>query len=309
MIQVSEIHTIHYDVKGKYNGIPVLFLHGGPGVGCSDADLDFFDLNRYRIILIDQRGSGKSTPAGDMRENTTQNLIEDIEKIREVLKIDKWIVFGGSWGSTLAILYGIEYPGRCKSFVLRGIFLANSWAIKHMLEEMGNFHPEAFDNFLLEEDIPKKDNKKNNIPKEDILEHYYDLLMNSDPEIHQPAAERFMYLDTLCATVDRNEENIQGIYKNPKETLSIARSWFYYAYNGFFLYEEDYILKFAYVLRNIPCYIVHGRYDLICPVIGAYELKQKWGKNCSLYILENTGHSSREPETFRKLKSIMKRIN
>lgn len=297
-IKVSDIHTVYYRVEGNKNGVPVLFLHGGPGAGCSDLDLECFDLSYYRVILIDQRGSGKSTPMGEIRENTTMDLISDIEKIRDLLNIEKWIIFGGSWGSTLAIAYGNTFPERCLLFILRGMFLGNKWGGDHTLYTMGHFFPDTYKEFV---ELSQEYNLNG-----DVLSNYYEMLNNE--KWQQQAAEKYMKLNMLCCTMKPNQNLINYIYLDKDWTLTVARLSFHYGKNVFFSQGEDFIQNCAERLKDIPCHIVHGRYDLICPLIGAYKIQERWGEKCKLYVMEETGHSLREPNTFGKIKQIMENI-
>jgi proline iminopeptidase len=281
MLKVSEIHTLHYAVYGNPDGTPVVVLHGGPGAGCDDSQTKFFDLNKWNVVMFDQRGAMKSTPFACMEENTPQHSVRDIEMLREHLGIDKWAVFGGSWGSTLALLYGQAHPDRCLGFMLRGIFFAREPDYLHLVYGMGKLFPEAYAPFV------------NYVPEDergDLLTAYYLRLMDQDPAIHLPAAKTFMKYDLLCSTFNPNPEAVEKVLQNDRMLLSITRVYFYYSMNRFFL-EPDQILSNMHLIEHLPAIIVHGSGDLICLPEMATLLHQKW-KNSHLWMIPSGGHSA-----------------
>ena len=250
-LPVSDKHTLHYATYGNPEGIPVIVLHGGPGFGCDDALSRFFDLKEWHVIMFDQRGAARSKPFGCMDENTSQHSIADIEKLREHLGVEKWIVFGGSWGSALALLYGQAHPERCLGFVLRGIFLGREKDYLHLLYDMGKIFPDAYDAFV------------NHLPKEeqsDILTAYYTRLMHEDPKIHMPAAQAFMKYDIICSTHLPNNETLEKMMSNGALILGVARAYFYYSYHRFFLAPNQ-ILSEMEKIEHLPAIIVQGRWD------------------------------------------------
>ena len=232
-LKVSEMHTLFYAVYGNPNGIPVVILHGGPGAGCADALSRFFDLNQWNVVMFDQRGAMRSEPFCCMEENSSQHSTGDIEILRNHLGIKKWVVFGGSWGSTLALLYGQEHPEHCIGFILRGIFLGREQDYLHVLYGMGKIFPEAYESYL------------NFIPEEeriDLLSAYYRRIFDPNPDIHMPAARTFMRFDTICSTHLPNPVAVEKVVQNDRLILSMTRAFFHYSKHGFFI-EPNQILS------------------------------------------------------------------
>jgi proline iminopeptidase len=283
-LTVSDKHTLHYATYGNPEGIPVVVLHGGPGFGCDDTLSRFFDLKEWHVIMFDQRGAMRSKPFGCMKENTPQCSVEDIEKLREHLGIERWTVFGGSWGSALALLYGQAHPERCLGFVLRGIFLGREQDYLHLLYDMGKIFPDAYDAFA------------HHLPKEeqgDILTAYYKRLMDEDPNIHMPAAQAFMKYNIICSTHLPNNESLEKLMSNDALILGVARAYFYYSYHHFFLTPNQ-ILSQMDKIAHLPAIIVHGRWDAICLPESAYTLHKQW-PNSALWIIPDGGHSANDP--------------
>ena len=280
-LRVSDKHRLFYAVYGNPKGIPVVVLHGGPGAGCSDSLSRLFDLERWNVVMFDQRGAMRSEPFGCMEENTSQHLIEDIETLRKHLGIEKWAVFGGSWGSALSLLYGQEHPERCLGFVLRGIFLGREQDYLHLFYGMGKIYPEAYDPFV--QYIPEEE-------RNDLFSAYYQRIFDPNPEVHLPAARAFGLFDTICSTYLPNPEILKGVMENDKLLLSMGRAFCHYSKNGFFI-EPNQILSRMDRIRHIPAIIVHGRWDAICLPEMAYLLYKKWD-NSKLWMITTGGHSS-----------------
>ncbi len=283
-LKVSEIHTLFYATYGNPRGAPVVILHGGPGAGCNDGLSRFFNLDYWNVIMFDQRGAMSSTPFACMEENSPQHSVEDIEVLRKYLGIEQWLVFGGSWGSTLAILYGQKYPERCAGFILRGIFLGREQDYLHVLYGMGKIFPEAYEPFL------------NYIPieeRQDLLSAYYRRIVNPDSKIHIEAARTFMRFDATCSTHTPHPEKVEKLLQNEKLIFSMTKAFLYYSTHRFFL-EPNQILSNMDVIKRIPAIIVHGRWDAIDLPEMAYSLHKKWD-NSLLWMVTHGGHSADDP--------------
>jgi proline iminopeptidase len=289
-IQVSPLHELWYAEYGNPKGVPVIFLHGGPGAGCSEKDITFFDSEFWRIILLDQRGSNRSKPFGEMRENTTQNLVSDLDVLRKKLHIDKWLVFGGSWGSTLALCYGEYYPEHVLGFILRGVFLARAKDNWHFWYGMRDTFPDAWhelNNFVPDDE------------RHDLLTYYHKLLMDPNLAIATPAAQSFVKYDLTCSFLKVSVAELSGLMTNEKFTLGLSRTFVHYSINNFFLTENQLINK-IHKINHLPLIIVHGSYDIISPVKNAYELHELW-RGSELHVAEAAGHSAMEPEIAKRL--------
>ena len=282
-LKVSQLHQIYWEEVGNPIGVPILFLHGGPGAGSSPMHRCFFDPNFYRIIHFDQRGAGKSLPRAEIKENTTQDLINDIEKLRQYLGIERWLIFGGSWGSTLGLVYGEEHPERCLGFILRGIFLGEQRDIDWFIEGMGNFFPEARRKFLSILSWEEQNNP---------LVAYMDRLLHTAPAIHFQAARAWSLYEQSCSTLKADGDGLQN-YSSPEDHLSLARLEAHYFVNKNFL-SENAIIKNLHYIKNKPAIIIKGRYDIVCPIISADKLVNNWPG--ALYkVLTDAGHSALEP--------------
>ena len=289
-LNVSSIHKIYYEEFGNPNGIPILFLHGGPGAGFSTFHRKLFNVKKHRVIFFDQRGSGRSLPLAELNENKTNELLKDIEKLRKYFQIDKWYIFGGSWGSTLAILYGIENPGRCLGFVLRGIFLGTKSEIDWFLYGMKSFFPEAHNNFTRKISVKEQN---------DILNWYYRNLNQSNLDIVYELASIWNSYESSCSTLKYAERKMLG-----EQSLAIARIESHYFINNCFI-KEGHILNNVHKVSKIPCHIIQGRHDIICPPTNAYKLSKIWLES-SLKIVEEGAHSGFED---CMLKQIQQSIN
>jgi proline iminopeptidase len=282
-LDTPSVHRIYWETSGNPAGIPVVFIHGGPGSGTSPLQRRFFDPVRYRIVLFDQRGSGQSTPHGELDGNTTPDLIDDMEKLREMLGIERWLVFGGSWGSTLALAYGEAHPERCLGFVLRGIFLCRSSEIDWFLHGIRAFFPEA--QRELAEFIPDDE-------RDDLLAAYHRRLIDPDPQVHLPAARVWAEFEASCSTLLPNPQLVSA-FCSDRTALSLARIEAHYFVNDIFLPDNS-LLDQLPRIRHLPCTIVQGRYDAVCPIISADELARAWPE-ARYVIVDDAGHSAFEP--------------
>lgn len=278
----DDLHSIYYEECGNAEGIPVVFLHGGPGSGAAPVHRRFFDPAAYRIVILDQRGCGRSDPAGETENNTTQHLIEDLEQLRDLLGIDKWLVFGGSWGSTLALAYGQAHPDQCLGFVLRGIFLGSKREIDWFMHGMGRFFPEARQRFL--EHLPASEHS-------DLLANYYRRLMDPDPSVHMPAGRVWRTYENDCSVLLPKEDVISP--DDAQAHLNLARLEAHYFVHGNFL-EPGQLIDNLGKINHLPCTVIQGRYDVICPPETADMLAQDW-PDAEYKIIADAGHSATEP--------------
>lgn len=274
---------MYWEESGNPNGVPVVFLHGGPGAGSSPAHRRLFDPSYYRIVIYDQRGAGRSTPLGEIHDNTTIHLIKDLEFLRQRLGIDHWLVFGGSWGSTLALAYAETHPERCLGLILRGIFLCRKSEIDWFLYGLRNLFPEAWQKLVepLSED-----------ERHDILAAYYQRLLNPDSEIHMPAARSWGIYEGSCSTLLPNP-SVVNYFASDTVALGLARMEAHYFTHNIFLPENS-ILNNVHKLHNIPATIVQGRYDAVCPIISADDLHHAWPQ-AEYIVIDDAGHSVWEP--------------
>ncbi|MHB1144062.1 MAG: prolyl aminopeptidase [Thiobacillus sp.] len=283
MLETAGIHRIYWETSGNPAGIPVLFVHGGPGSGTSPKQRRFFDPARYRIVLFDQRGSGRSTPHGELADNTTPHLIADMEALRRELGIERWLVFGGSWGSTLALAYAETHPERCSGLVLRGIFLCRKSEIDWFLDGIRAFFPEA--QRQLAGFIPESE-------RGDLLTAYHRRLVDPDPAVHQPAAWQWATFEASCSTLLPSPELVAA-FGSEQTALSLSRIEAHYFMNHIFLPDNS-LLANVERIRSIPAVIVQGRYDAVCPVVSADELARAWPE-ARYVIVADAGHSAFEP--------------
>jgi len=280
-ISVDDIHTLYVEECGDPEGIPVIFVHGGPGGGCSRHDRRFFDPEKYRIILFDQRGAGRSSPHAELNNNTTKDLIEDIETIRKQLHLDKFLLFGGSWGSTL---YAEKYPANVSALILRGIFLSRECDLR-WLYQSGAHHifPDYWQGFS--KIVPE--NERN-----DMVSAYYKRLTGNNELAKMAAAKAWSLWEAQCATLRPNPE-IVNTFTDPHRAVSLARIETHYFINKSFIGPNQ-IIENASALEGIPGIIVHGRYDMVCPLDNAFTLHKAW-PDSELQIVRDAGHSSQEP--------------
>jgi proline iminopeptidase len=283
MLPVDDIHTLYWEECGNPDGVPVLFLHGGPGGGLSPRHRCFFDPAHYRIVLFDQRGAGKSTPLGEYRNNSTPLLIDDIERLRELLGIGQWLVFGGSWGSTLALAYGQAHPQRCLGFVLRGIFLCTRAEIDWFLNGIRWFFPEVHADFVAP--IPERE-------RGDLLQAYAKRLFSDDPAVYAPAARNWSRYEGRCLFLRPDPAAIDD-FSSDTVSLGIGRlEAHYFLHDGFF--SDDQLIRNLDRIRHLPAVIVQGRYDVVCPPLTAFRLHAAWPE-AKLHVIDDAGHSGYEP--------------
>ena len=283
MLELEAPHRMYYEQSGNPRGVPVVFLHGGPGAGSSAVHRQFFDPAFYRIVVFDQRGAGRSTPLGCLENNTTPRLIDDLERLRTHLGIDKWMVFGGSWGSTLAIAYAEHHPQRCLGLVLRGIFLCRPSEIEWFLYGLRQVFPEAWRTFS--GFIPEGERR-------DLLTAYHRRLVDPDPAIHMPAARSWSVYEGSCSTLLPNPALVAD-FASDRVALGLARIEAHYFRNDIFL-PANYLLEHTDRLRPIPGVIVQGRYDIVCPTVSADDLHHAWPE-AEYAIVPDAGHSAFEP--------------
>lgn len=283
MIDLGGRHQMYWEQSGNPRGTPVVFLHGGPGAGAGPVHRRFFDPNHYRIVVFDQRGAGRSRPYADVTDNTTQHLIADIETLRRHLGLEKWLVFGGSWGATLALAYGITHPEQCLGLVLRGIFLGRKKELDWFLDGMGLVYPEARRAFV--EFLPEAE-------RSDLLETYYRRLTHEDPSVHGPAAQAWSRYESACSNLlpKRETGSTPGA---GTAALDLARIEAHYFTHHMFLDDDD-LLAGIDRIRHLPAVIVQGRYDMICPIATADELARAWPE-AEYVIIPDAGHSALEP--------------
>jgi proline iminopeptidase len=274
---------MYWEVSGNPDGVPAVFLHGGPGAGASPSHRRFFDPDYYRIVVFDQRGSGRSKPFAEVTDNTTQHIIGDMETLRSHLEIDKWLVFGGSWGSALAMAYGIEHADRVSGFVLRGIFLCRQLELDWFMGGIRAVFPENWRAFL--DHLETGD-------RHDPLKAYHRLLMDPDPAVHGPAARVWARFEGACSTLMPSPRSVSNL-ESGREALALARIEAHYFVNGLFL-DDDYFFANLDRLTDIPATLVQGRYDMVCPVRTADELAAAWSK-AEYVIVPDAGHSAMEP--------------
>lgn len=291
LLKVSDLHTVYYEEAGNPHGKPVIFVHGGPGGGIDSSYRRFFDPKVWRIVLFDQRGCGKSTPAFELEENTTWDLVADMEKIRSHLKINEWTVFGGSWGSTLALTYAITHTEKVQGLILRGIFLLREKEIKWFYQEGASFiFPDAWAKYL----EPIAENERHN-----LVNAYYQHLTSDDPKTRTDAARAWSVWEGSTSKLHMDPDFIER-FQGDTFALAFARIECHYFTNKGFYEEDGWILKNVNKIRHIPTWIVQGRYDVVCPATSAYELHTKWPES-KLFIIPDAGHSASEPGIKSKL--------
>lgn len=283
-LQVSELHRIYYAEYGNPAGRPVVFLHGGPGGGCQPSYARYFDPQKWRIVLFDQRGCGNSTPFAELRDNTTWDLVADIERIREHLAIEAWAVFGGSWGSTLALAYGITHPTRCTAFFLRGIFLLRKKEIDWFYQQgCSKLFPEAWQHYLAV--IPPEE-------RHDLVAAYFKRLTSTDAQVRRQAAQAWSTWEGSTSKLIPDPLMIAHYGADDFAEAFARIECHYFVHRGFFD-TDNYLIEQVGKIRHLPAIIVHGRYDVVCPVENAWELHQAWPE-AELRIIADAGHSLSE---------------
>ncbi len=292
-LKVSPIHEIYYEESGNPNGKPAVFVHGGPGGGTDPKQRRFFNPDKYRIVLIDQRGCGKSTPNACLDQNTTWDLVEDMEKVRKHLNIERWMIFGGSWGSALGLAYAQTHPERVSEMVLRGIFLLRKKELDWFYQEGANqIWPDAWEKYW--EAIPADE-------RHDMVTAYYKRLTSSDRKVQLAAARAWSGWEGSASKLYPDTGFIAG-YEEDLFALTFARIECHYFTHKGFLESEDQLLRNVDKIRHIPAVIVQGRYDTVCPMSSAWDLHRAWPE-AEFFLVPDAGHSAFEPGIARALLS------
>ena len=295
-ISLDNGHEMYGEESGRSDGVPIVFLHGGPGAGTMPVHRRFFDPDYFRIILFDQRGAGRSTPQASISANTTADLVSDLEILRTHLSVERWHLFGGSWGSTLGLTYAQTFPERCLGLILRGIFTCSPREVDWFLYGMGRFFPDAWRDFA--NAIPPEE-------RDDLLVAYSTRLNDPDPQVHMVAARAWATYEARCSTLKPNPDAVRSISAS-EGTLALARIEAHYLANGAFLKPEQ-LISGAARLREIPGTIVHGRYDMVCPIETADRLARAWPE-AEFTIVPEAGHSALEPGTRAALLDAVERL-
>jgi proline iminopeptidase len=295
-LSVDARHTLYWEECGNPEGVPIVFLHGGPGGGCLPHHRRFFDPSFWRIVLLDQRGAGRSTPTAEIGDNTTWHLVADLERLRSHRGIERWALFGGSWGSTLALAYAESFPERTTAMVLRGIFLASADEIDWFMHGMRKLFPEAWDRFS--GFLPSDE-------RNDLLANYHRRLTDPDPAVHGPAAAAWDAYESDCSTLLPRSDGPPA-FESDAIALAIARIEAHYFVHDGFLADGE-LLGNLHRIEHLPCTIVQGRYDVVCPPVTALALARAW-PSAELVIVPDAGHSVREPGIARELVAAVERL-
>ena len=292
-LQVSDVHELYFEESGNPRGKPAVFLHGGPGAGTDPRMRGFFDPKRYRIVLFDQRGCGKSRPHASLIDNTTWHLVEDIERLREHLGIEKWLVFGGSWGSTLALAYAQTHPQRVTELVLRGIFLLRRWELEWFYQNPGGaaaLYPDLWEQYVAP--IPSAE-------RSDMMRAYYQRLTSDDPDVLAAAARAWSIWEGATSFLRMNPSYVAR-FEQSAYAAAFARIECHYFVNSGFLRTDNQLLEEVGRIRHIPAVIVQGRYDVVCPMKSAWDLHRAWPE-AALLVSADAGHSAFEPSNLHEL--------
>ncbi len=283
-LQVSPLHTIHFEESGNPQGKPVVLLHGGPGGGCPPFYRQYFHPEKWRLVMFDQRGCGKSQPHAELRENTTWDLVNDIEKLREHLGIEKWVVFGGSWGSTLSLAYSQTHPERCLGLILRGIFLLRQKELRWFYQEGASYiFPDAWEEYLKPIPVDERD---------DLLTAYYKRLTSPDLQVRLAAARAWSIWEASTSRLFPDPQLMQTFGADNFADAFARIECHYFINKGFFEQEEQLLLN-VHRIRDIPAVIVQGRYDVVCPMVSAWELHRAWPE-AEFIVVPDAGHSMSE---------------
>jgi proline iminopeptidase len=299
-LRVSDVHEIYFEESGNPNGKPAVFLHGGPGGGTDEKMRTFFDPQRYRIVLFDQRGCGKSRPYASLVDNTTWHLVEDIERLRDHLGIERWLVFGGSWGSTLALAYAETHPARVTELVLRGIFLLRKWEIDWFYQDPGGagaLFPDLWEEYLSA--IPPEEHG-------DMVRAYHKRLSSDDPQVLRGVAKSWSIWEGATSHLRLNPEYVAK-FEEDEYAAAFARIECHYFIHGGFFRTDNQLIEDVGRIRHIPAVIVQGRYDVICPMKSAWDLHLAWPE-ADLRIVPDAGHSAFEPGNIHELVSATDRF-
>ena len=290
-LRVSKLHTLYFEECGNPRGKPLVFLHGGPGGGIDPVYRRYFDPRKWRVVLFDQRGCGKSTPFSELRENTTWDLVADIERLREHLGVERWVVFGGSWGSTLSLAYAETHPRRCKALVLRGIFLLRRSELEWFYQKgASQIFPDAWEHYLAP--IPPRE-------RGDLMRAYYKRLTSRDRAVRLRAARAWSVWEGSTSKLFTDLELVKK-FGGGKFADAFARIEAHYFVNRGFLERDDQLLRGLKRIRRIPAVIVQGRYDVVCPIRSAWDLHRAWPE-AELQVVPDAGHAASEPGILRRL--------
>ena len=290
-LKVSALHEIYVEECGNPNGRAAIFVHGGPGGGCEPWHRQFFDPKRYRIVLFDQRGCGRSTPNAELRENTTADLVADMDRIRSLLGIDQWVVFGGSWGSTLGLAYAEAYPQHTRALVLRGIFLLRPEEIRWFYQEGANWiYPDAWEHYLAP--IPQSE-------RGDLVSAYHRRLTSENAAVRREAARAWSTWEGATSKLLQSEDMIAR-YSGDHFAEAFARIECHYFVNGGFFRSPNQLLEDVDKIRHIPAVIVQGRYDVVCPMKSAWDLHRAWPE-ATFVVVADAGHAASEHGTLNRL--------
>ncbi|MFN6954247.1 MAG: prolyl aminopeptidase [Acetobacteraceae bacterium] len=295
-LPVTGGHVLYWEQVGNPRGQPVLFLHGGPGAGAGAVHRRFFDPNHWRVVIFDQRGAGRSRPLGELRDNTTPHLVADIEVLRRHLGIESWLLFGGSWGSTLALAYAQAHPERVAGCVLRGVFLGREAEVEWFLYGLRRVFPDAWNAFA--EHLPPAERR-------DILRAYLKRLTHPDPAVHLPAARAWSQYEGSCSTLLPSPDTVAS-FAQDRSALGLARIEAHYFAHGLFLPPGG-LLAHMQRIAHVPAEIIQGRYDMVCPAETAFDLAAAWPK-ARLTIIPDAGHSALEPGVRTALVSAVERF-
>lgn len=284
-LEVTDGHTLYWEESGNPEGRPILFVHGGPGGGTSPSQRRFFNPDFYRIILFDQRGCGKSLPFSSLENNTTWDLVDDIERLREFLKIDRWLVFGGSWGSTLALTYAIQHPETVKGLILRGIFLCRPKEIEWYYQYGAHhIYPDRWEDYS----APIPESERN-----DFVGAFYKRLTSEDEEVRRTAARAWSGWEGATSKL-QFDPSLFASFTEDKKADTIARIECHYFIHNSFFPTDNWIIEHIDAIRNIPAIIIQGRYDIPCPIMSAWDLHRAWPE-AKLEIISDAGHAATEP--------------
>jgi len=295
-LPVDTRHALYWEECGNPSGVPIVFVHGGPGGGFLPYHRRFFDPAFFRIVMFDQRGAGRSTPYAEITDNTTWHLVSDMERLRGHLRIERWALFGGSWGSTLALAYAEAHPQRCLGLVLRGIFLASAGEIDWFMHGARHVFPEAWHAFMTF--LPEDE-------RDDMLTSYYRRLTSPDPAIHLAAANAWDRYEIACSALLPAPDASPPA--GDTASLAIARIEAHYFVNHAFLMEDE-LVGNLHRIRHLPATIVQGRYDAVCPPVSAWTLAQAWPE-AEYLVVPDAGHSVREPGITRQLVAAVERLH
>lgn len=283
-LAVDDLHELYWEESGNPEGIPVIYLHGGPGEGAPPSKRSFWDPESYRIILFDQRGALRSTPLAEIRNNTTQALVEDIEKLRDFLGVERWLITGGSWGTTLALAYGEAYPDRCLGFLLRGVFLGTPDEIDWFMNGMRRFYPHSHEDFV--NFIPEDE-------RSDLLSAYLSRLTDPDPDTHMEAARCWVRYSASCSLLRHDPDTVEEQASDDTIAIAMGRLDAWYFKNSLFL-EEDQLIRDIGAISHLPCRIIQGGHDMIATPNSAYRLHKAWPGSV-LTVIQDAGHAPTEP--------------